>query len=55
MSRRSSTGLVPNMLLRVFKSFSGAGIVREITGEKRNRLCAYGELLDIMDEGTRPL
>jgi Fic family protein len=50
-----STGLVPNTVRKVFAALSEAGIVREITGRRRNRLYAYGELLDIMDEGTRPL
>ena len=31
------------------------GIVREITGRRRNRLFAYGEYLDILSEGTEPL
>lgn len=30
-------------------------VTREITGERRNRLFAYGEYLDILSEGTEPL
>ena len=28
------------------------GIVRELTGKKRNRLFGYGEYLSILGEGT---
>jgi Fic family protein len=49
------TGLVPNTVRKVFSAMSEAGIVREITGKRRNRLFAYGELLDTMEEGTKPL
>lgn len=31
------------------------GIVREITGQRRNRLFAYSEYLSILSEGTEPL
>lgn len=31
------------------------GILREISGRQRNRLFAYGEYLDILNEGTEPL
>ncbi len=50
-----ATGLVPNTVRKVFATLSETGIVREITGKRRNRLFAYGQILDIMDEGTRPL
>ncbi|MCX7038247.1 MAG: Fic family protein [Spirochaetes bacterium] len=50
-----ASGLVPNTVRKVFAALSEAGIVREITGKRRNRLFAYGELLDTMDEGTKPL
>ena len=49
------TGLVPNTVRKVFSVMAKVGIVREITGKRRNRLFAYGELLDTMDEGTKPL
>jgi Fic family protein len=49
------TGLVPNTVRKVFSAMAKAGVVREITGKRRNRLFAYGELLDTMDEGTKPL
>jgi Fic family protein len=50
-----ATGLVPNTVMKVFQALTQAGIVREITGRRRNRLFVYGELLDTMDEGTKPL
>jgi hypothetical protein len=31
------------------------GIVREITGRKRERVFAYGRYLEILSEGTEPL
>ena len=31
------------------------GIVREITGQRRNRLFAYDQYLSILSEGTEPL
>ncbi|MGA2976015.1 MAG: Fic family protein [Spirochaetia bacterium] len=50
-----ATDLVPNTVTKVFAALSEAGIVREITGKRRNRLFAYGELIDTMDESTKPL
>ncbi len=49
------TGLVPNTVRKVFSALAEAGIVREITGKRRDRVFAYGELLDTMGEGTKPL
>lgn len=34
---------------------SRMGILREISGKRRNRLFVYGEYLDILNEGTEPL
>lgn len=34
---------------------SRLGILREISGKRRNRLFAYGAYLDILNEGTEPL
>ena len=31
------------------------GIAHEVTGQRRNRLFAYTEYLDILSEGTEPL
>ena len=37
------------------RELSRLGIVREITGQKRNRLYAYDAYLDMLAEGTEPL
>lgn len=39
----------------VFDTLSATGIVRKNEDKKANRLYAFGELIDIMDEGTQPL
>lgn len=31
------------------------GLVRELTGKKRNRLFAYAKYLEILSEGTEPV
>jgi len=31
------------------------GIVRELTGQRRNRVFAYDRYLSILNEGTEPL
>ena len=31
------------------------GIVRELTGKRRNRLFAYRKYLAVLDQGTEPL
>lgn len=36
-------------------NLANLGIVREITGQKRNRLYSYQAYLDILNEGTEPL
>jgi Fic family protein len=33
----------------------GLGIVRELPGQRRNRVFAYQQYLDILNEGTEPL
>lgn len=38
----ASTGLVPNTVAKVFAALTDEGIVREITGRRRNRLFTYG-------------
>lgn len=42
-------------VLRALDALGGLGIVREITGRKRERVFAYGEYLDVLSEGTKPL
>ena len=34
---------------------AGSGIVRELTGQRRNRVFVYGAYLDILSEGGEPL
>lgn len=48
------TRLVPNTVSKAFASLAEAGIAREITGKKRNRLFVYQKVLDVMNEGTMP-
>lgn len=37
------------------EEMAAIGMVEEITGQKRNRIFAYREYLDILAEGTCPL
>jgi len=46
------TGLSLPTVTAVLKALQGAGIVKEITGRKRNRLFSYEKYLDIMRQGT---
>jgi len=40
---------------RLLEALEGAGIVREITGRRRNRLFSYAKYLAILNEGTEPV
>ena len=40
---------------RALEALGQLGIVREITGRKRERVFAYAEYLDLLSEGTKPL
>jgi DNA-binding Lrp family transcriptional regulator len=40
---------------KAIEQLVGLGIVREITGGRRNRLFAYDAYLTILGEGTEPL
>ena len=42
-------------ITRAFDEMATIGMVEEITGQKRNRIYAYREYLDILAEGTNPL
>lgn len=42
-------------ITRAFDEMARIGMVEEITGQKRNRIYAYREYLDILAEGTDPL
>lgn len=49
------TGLSPATVNSCLKSLEGKGIVRELTGKKRNRIYAYTRYVDVMIKGTEPL
>ena len=49
------SGLVPNTATKVMHALESAGLVREITGQKRNRLFCYDRYLKLLSEGTEPL
>lgn len=49
------TGASVPTVSRAVESLSDLGIVKEITGRKRERVFAYGRYLDILKEGTEPL
>lgn len=51
----AQTGLVPHTVLKVMAALEKAGIVRETTGQKRNRLFCYDRYLNVLSEGTEPL
>ncbi|RMG34245.1 MAG: Fic family protein, partial [Methanobacteriota archaeon] len=49
------TGLSFPAVSKSVEALVNAGILREITGQKRNRVFAYEKYLDILNEGTEPL
>lgn len=50
-----STGASYPTVARAVEALENLGIVREITGRKRERVFAYTRYLDILNEGTEPL
>jgi len=52
---RRLTGLVFPTVSRGVNALLEAGIVREITGRKRNRVFAYHDYLALLTEGTEPI
>jgi len=46
--------LPPATINTCLKQLEGIGIVRELTGRKRNRLYAYSRYMDVMNQGTEP-
>lgn len=46
--------LSPATINTCLKQLEGIGIVRELTGKKRNRLYAYSHYINVMDQGTEP-
>ena len=51
----AKTGLAPHTVLKVMAALEKAGIVRETTGQKRNRLFCYDRYLNVLSAGTEPL
>jgi Fic family protein len=52
MSYKEKTQLTPATVNACLRKLEQLGIVKEITGQKRNRLYSYGEYIYIMNEGT---
>jgi hypothetical protein len=46
---------VPNTVGKVMKGLVAAGLIKELTGQRRNRLFSYPAYLKILSEGTEPL
>jgi Fic family protein len=51
----AATGLMPNTVAKVLGALATAGLVRELTGRKRNRIYSYVQYLKVLTEGTEPL
>ncbi len=49
------TGLSAPTISERFKSLEKLGLIREVTGQKRNRMYAYWDYLEILKEGTEAL
>lgn len=47
--------IVPNTVGKVLRHLAGKRLVKELTGQKRNRLFSYWRYLDILNEGTEPI
>lgn len=46
------TGITPLTINRSLEKLCGLGVLRELTGQKRNRVFGYTQYLDILNEGT---
>ena len=49
-----ATGLVPNTVGKVLDRLVEDGLVKELTGGKRNRIFTYTKYMKILNEGTEP-
>jgi len=49
------TEIVPSSVSKVLKAMAELGLVKELTGQKRNRLFCYDRYLKVLSEGTEPL
>lgn len=47
-----ASGLVPNTVAACMKKLESLGLVREITGKRRNRVFAYMPYLEVLSQGT---
>ena len=52
---RGVTGLAASSVSKGLAVMMEMGLVRELTGWKRNRVFSYGRYLDVLSEGTEPL
>jgi Fic family protein len=46
------TGLVPHTVSKTLRALKELGLIREVTGRRRNRVFVYSQCLEIMNEGT---
>ena len=44
-----------HLLARAIEALTALGIVRELTGRKRDRVFAYDRYLAVLNEGAEPL
>ena len=51
-SKKIDSYLAPTTITACLVELEKLGIVKEITGKKRNRIYSYTEYIDIMNEGT---
>ena len=49
------TGLSQPTVSASLQRMIDLGVVREVTGRRRDRLFAYGPYVDLLSEGTEPL
>ncbi len=54
-SLATNTGLSQPTVNTCLRHLEDAGIVREVTGRKRNRIYAYTRYIAVMNEGTEPI
>lgn len=51
----SDTGLTPHTVAKVMAKLAQAGLVKEVTGKRRNRVFSYHRYLKVLNEGTEPV
>lgn len=50
-----ATGMAASTVSKVMNELASKGLVRELTGQKRNRVFSYDRYLKVLEEGTEPL